>query len=59
MIPSDPGYTPAALNPAVLSSKLYRSLLARDIDPYASHSRDDSLISLCEQCARQTETATI
>jgi len=58
MLPSDPGYTPAALNPAVLSSELYRSLLARDIDPYAAHSRDDSLISICEQCAQQTETAT-
>jgi hypothetical protein len=51
MIPSDPNYVPAATNPNVVNSKLYKHFLSLDIDPYAGHSFDESLVSMIEENA--------
>ena len=49
MLPSDPNYVPFGTSPEALASPLYASLLAQGIDPYASHSIDQSLIDAIEK----------
>lgn len=51
MLPSDPGYIPAATNQAILDLPLYQWLLAHNTDPYASHSRDEEMIKVLESSA--------
>jgi hypothetical protein len=52
MLPSDPGYIPAATDPIVLQSEFYQKLLLMNTDPYAAHARDQSLIEFVEEMAR-------
>ena len=51
MLPSDPGYTPAATDERVLACEFYRQLLSMNTDPYASHSYDLGLIEAVEEFA--------
>jgi hypothetical protein len=51
MLPSDPGYTPAATDERVLACEFYRQLLSMNTDPYASHSYDLGLIEVVEEFA--------
>jgi|LakMenE18May11ns_1017448.scaffolds.fasta_scaffold8121650_2 hypothetical protein len=51
MLPSDPGYIPAATDERVLACEFYRQLLGMNTDPYASHSRDPGLIEVVEEFA--------
>jgi hypothetical protein len=44
MLPSDPGYIPACTDERVLASPYYKELLRLNTDPYALHSRDESMI---------------
>jgi hypothetical protein len=48
-LPSDPDYIPACDNPQVLALPMYQNLLRLNTDPYADHSRDESLIELIEE----------
>lgn len=52
MLPSDPGYIPAATDPIVLQSAFYQKLLTMNTDPYAAHARDQALIEFVEEMAR-------
>ncbi len=49
MLPSDPGYTPAARDKRIANSSFYQQLLRLDMDPYAAHSRNESLIAMVEE----------
>jgi hypothetical protein len=51
MLPSDPGYIPAATDERVLACEFYRQLLSMNTDPYASHSYDPGLIEAVEEFA--------
>jgi hypothetical protein len=51
MLPSDPGYIPAAADEKVLQSSFYKELLRLNTDPYAAHSRDLALIEVVEEFA--------
>jgi hypothetical protein len=50
-LPSEPGYIPAAQDPAVISSPFYRKMLSMNMDPYADHSRNESMIEMIEEFA--------
>jgi hypothetical protein len=52
MLPSDPGYIPAADDERVLANPLYQWLLGMNTDPYAAHSRDEGLIQAIEESLR-------
>ena len=52
MLPSDPGYIPAATDERVLACEFYRQLLGMNTDPYAAHSRDEGLIQAIEESLR-------
>jgi hypothetical protein len=49
MLPSDPGYIPAATDERVRELPVYQELLALNTDPYAAHSRDEGLIQMIEE----------
>ena len=51
MLPSDPGYIPAATDSRVLESAFYQKLLSMNTDPYAAHSHDQALIETVEEYA--------
>jgi hypothetical protein len=51
MLPSDPDYIPATRDQRILSSPTYQRLLSLNIDPYAAHSRNESLIAMVEEHA--------
>ena len=51
MLPSDPGYIPAATDERVLACEFYRQLLSMNTDPYAAHSYDPGLIEAVEEFA--------
>lgn len=51
MLPSDSGYVPHAADERIRQSPFYRQLLNLNIDPYAPHSIDRSLIQLIESVA--------
>jgi hypothetical protein len=52
MLPSDPGYIPAATDERVLRCEFYQELLSLNTDPYAAHSYDRGLIETVEEFAR-------
>jgi len=51
MIPSDPNYIPACPDEKVRESTLYKHMLSMCVDPYAPHSRDESLIIVIQESA--------
>lgn len=51
MLPSDPGYIPAATDERVVAHPEYQRLLSLNTDPYAAHSRNETLIQLIEEFA--------
>jgi hypothetical protein len=51
MLPSDPGYIPAATDERVLRCEFYKELLSMNTDPYARHSYDEGLIQVVEEFA--------
>lgn len=51
MLPSDPGYIPACTDERIRQSFVYQQFLAKNTDPYAHHSRQESLIALIEEIA--------
>lgn len=51
MLPSDPGYIPAATDERVVAHPEYQRLLSLNTDPYAVHSRNETLIQLIEEFA--------
>ena len=51
MLPSDPGYTPAATDQRVLNHPIYLNFLSMNTDPYAAHSYDKDLIDAIEEHA--------
>jgi hypothetical protein len=44
MLPSDPGYVPAATDERLLQLPQYQELLRMNTDPFAKHSRDPGTI---------------
>jgi hypothetical protein len=51
MLPSDPDYIPAARDQRIVRSAFYQRLLSLNTDPYAAHSRNESLIAMVEEHA--------
>jgi hypothetical protein len=49
MLPSDPDYIPAAQDKRIVDSPFYQRLLRLNMDPYAAHSRDESMIAMVEE----------
>ncbi len=52
MLPSDPGYTPAATDERVRQLPVYHGLLALNMDPYAEYSRNENIIRMIEEFLR-------
>jgi hypothetical protein len=49
MLPSDPGYIPAATDERVRQLPVYQEMLALNTDPYAAHSRNEAMIETIEE----------
>jgi len=51
MLPSDPGYIPAATDERVLQCPIYLEMLSLNTDPYAAHSYSPGVIEMIEEFA--------
>ena len=49
MLPSDPDYIPAATDERVLALPDYQRMLANNFDPYAPHSREETVQQLLQE----------